>query len=1540
MKGLDASLEVARSLLGMPCVGLIFKDETVVLSGEIDGISSEELSDAFLRLHLLPAARYFNTEVPSLEPLFLSGKPALTSCIIEPLPNVEACLVFVSNHTYQLDHIELEKHLSSLVDMFSALLSPAADLLTCLHAPETSVKGLQIHTSKALSESIDELSQVSHTDLLRLNNNIPIYIALVSQDLRYEFINEAYAQRFSLSKKDIIGKYVKDVIPAEICETTKRHVEKALSGVTANFQYVLEQGSKGELQFIDALYVPRVVDGEITGLYLYMQDVTSQQRTLTTLKRLHEVTANLDLGLDEKLENILQIGVEQFSLPIGLISRIEGEDYHIEYSYVLDGENLSGAKFDLGSTYCSHTLKSDLPTSYSHTAISDIKEHPCYKAFGLEAYIGIVIYVSGKRWGTLNFSSPNPKNQAFGDDDYEIMKLLSQWVGNEITQYQDETNLKVAAKQQHLILEAVHEGILRVDVSGNITFANSAASHILEYSVEELLGYNFVELVSHQDKEGQIFSLELNPIQKSLLDGEDYWARGERFCRKSGVAFVCEYACVVMHSEVGIVEGVVISFQDKTEQIQAENALIEQKALFELLFINAPEAIVLVGINRDIKMVNPAFTKLFGYQLNEVVGKTTQMLYAEESDFVEKGAAYNGTTKDILNRYRVSYKNSQGKIFHSETIGNMIKTPNGGFGGYIGHVRDVSERLIAEQKMIDTNLRLSIATDSAGIGVWELDIKENALHWDDWMYRLYGFTKEERSAPYQVWKDCVFKEDQERIEGILTSVRNGRMPIKNKENTYHTTYELDVDFRIIRKDGQTRYLKSNATIVFDEEGRPSRLIGVNMDVTSRKETEGVLRAASEQALAASKSKSDFLATMSHEIRTPLNGVLGMAELLSGTNLDHEQKQQLHVLTESGEGLLELINGILDFSKIEAGHLSIEREDFNLEKTLYDVTRILVLKAEEKGVDLLIEYDESCPRFLVGDAFRIKQILTNLISNAIKFTHFGHVLISIKGSVDKKGIVSIVMDVSDTGVGIAKDVQPYLFSAFVQADSSTTRKFGGTGLGLAITKELIGLMHGDISLTSELGVGSSFSVSLNFPESHAMPYIEGIVDEGVLTGKKVLVIDDNETNLLILRNQLKSCDIDADVEISSVDALSCIKNAWEAGSPYQIIVVDYMMPELDGLMLSSLIREMSGSINEPIIVMTSSAGLLPRKELSEAGINVCIAKPMFGITLKKALVSAMTSHLLGHQVTYSESNSIENEIEDSRYIQHDGEKRGLILVVDDMETNIAVACGILARMGFDVIEAENGAVGVEMWETHQPDLIFMDLHMPVMDGFVAMRRIRQSEKSDPNKRVPILALTADIMKETLTEVFRAGGDGLIPKPFKQQEFRKTLEEWLPNKHLMIDKKEAKMTTIKPIVFEPEPEPEPEPELSNLKVSSVFDVQSDIVVDVSVLDELKVVLGEDFRLLLAAFFEDADTIISTFEAMLSSPDEPDNNSVSRLSHSLKSISQSVGAMTLSLMATELELESRQGHVPKLDEKIPELAAMYYDVKNDLKKIVAEL
>ena len=1364
MDPLQAALKVARTLLGMSCSGLLFENGCIVISGETHGV---DFSDTSFRSQVLHSSREFNLKQTDTAFPFFSVYPQVSSYLSEFFPLYGVRLFFIDVAPCSIDELGFDAHIHDLADVFAGLLAPAL--------------------SQTSSECVEF---VKYEELLSLSNNMPVYMALLDRNLRYQFVNKAYEQRFRPSDDGYIGKSVKDLVPADMFTKVEPKLKEALQGSTVKFHYEVDYtGDDGEVRFNKSSYIPRIEQGEVTGVYVCVQDVTRQRRTLETLRLLHEVTADSELLLDEKLQKILEIGVEQFALPIGLISSITGDVYEVQYSQTPNGEVLPGAQFDLGNTYCVHTLGSNTPTSYFHTAISDIKEHPCYANFGLEAYIGMVLYVGGKRWGTLNFSSPNPKKHPFSEDDNEVMKLLAQWIGNEMT-------------------------------------------------------------------------LE----------------------------------------------------RDRAIQAEYEKELREQKIFFESLFVNAPEAIVMVGADREIKMINPAFTKLFGYELAEVKGKSTKVLYAEERDFIKQGKAYYNDVEDVLNRYRVSYRHKLGKVFHTETIGNMFKSADGRLGGYIAHVHDVTERLDVERKMIDTNLRLSVAADAAGIGVWELDLQSDNLRWDEWMYRLYGTSKSANVSPLVVWDDCVFPEDKLMLSEVFSNL--DRNAYFTAQEASYISENLDFDFKITRKDGQTRYLKSNAILVLDKLGHASHLIGVNMDITSRKETEVLLREASKQALAASKTKSDFLATMSHEIRTPLNGVLGMAELLSGTSLNPEQTEQLKVLQESGEGLLNLINDLLDFSKIEAGHLSIERVDFNLEKSIYDVVRMLVIKAEEKGVDLLVQYHESCPRFLVGDVFRIKQILTNLISNAIKFTSVGHVLVTIHGTVDKKGIASLTMSVSDTGVGIDKSVQPLLFNAFVQADSSTTRKFGGTGLGLAITRQLIDLMNGDIALVSEPDVGSTFTVTLSLPESHAISHIDAVINENLLIGKKTLIVDDNETNLTILKNQLRSCDIYADAEINSENALYRVSQAIDDGVPYQIVVTDYMMPELDGLMLTRLIREASGSNRQPIILMTTSAGILSSEELSDAGVNINVAKPMTGFMLKKGLISALSPHLIGRQYSYLDEKDHSAEVDSTIKGLGEDQKRGLILVVEDMRANMAVAEGILERLGFDVVGAENGAVGIEMWEAHQPDLIFMDLHMPVMDGLSSMRHIRQAEKSAGRKRVPILALTADIMPETLPEVFRSGGDGLVPKPFKQKEFISMLDKWLP----------ASQT------------PNMGEDRSMLSASSAFDVQSDVIIDETALNELKVILGDDFVLLVEAFFADADSILASFDKILMEDDGVDCGLISRLAHSLKSISQNVGAMTMSSMAAQLEREGREGDVPELHMKLREVLAMYREVKDKLQDMLS--
>ncbi len=1481
MSKIEAALNVVQGLVGASYVALVYRNGETISVGTLDKVIYPDALATNMAMQ--GACRYADlSAVNNLTPI-LSDVANLSFCFVEPVRQIQASLVCVGHHTYSKKTAQTEADLASVVTLLSAI-------------------------------GHNDTSEVSQQDLLNLHDNIPALVALVDQDLRYEFVNDTYERRLSLSRHEILGKRIKELIPSEFYGQIEGKLKEALLGASVQYNYQVTLGEGQETRYLKSSYVPRFEAGKVTGLYLCMQDITSQRRAINTLKSLHAVTADNSLSLEDKLERILEVGCQQFALPFGLISQIEGSNYEIKYAVTPNGEVEVGAQFQVDDTYCVHTFNNDLPTSYHHTAESDIQNHPCYQTFTLEAYIGVVIYVGDKRYGTLNFSSPNPKNGGFGEDDYELIKLLSQWVGNAISRHQDELNLRLAEHQKHLILEAIHEGILGISREGEVTFANTASCHILGYQLEDLLGKNVLALLGSTEKKYQSCQPVIESIKTTLETGQRSYSRAEHQS-KNGYTFVCEYSCMVVRDDNDVITGAVVSFQDRTEQIRAEQDLHEQKKMFESLFVNAPEAIVFVNKERQIKMVNPAFCELFGYQEEELLEKTTEQLYADESDFTEKGQEYYGEAQKMFDRFHVSYRNKQGHVFHSETIGSRIDAEDGSLVGYIAHVRDVSERMAVEQKMINTNLRLSIAADAAGIGVWELDLKDRSLRWDKWMYRLYGMPSDHEKAPLEVWEDCVYEEDRLRLRDTFERIESIGFTVRPEEDATAISEELDFDFRITRYDGQTRFLKSNAAVVFDDEGVATRLVGVNMDITSRKETEELLRSASEQAVAASKAKSDFLATMSHEIRTPLNGVLGMAELLSGTKLDREQGEQLRVLQDSGESLLELIDGILDFSKIEAGHLSIERVDFDLEKAIFDVVRLLMIKAEEKGIDLLVEYEDSCPRYLVGDVFRIKQVITNLVSNAIKFTHVGHVLVSVKGQVDHQGQVALTMSVKDTGVGIARDVQPHLFSAFVQADSSTTRKFGGTGLGLAITKQLVGLMNGQVALESELNEGSCFSVSLTLTESHAKPRVEHVTDEALLIGKKTIVIDDNETNLTILKNQLASSGIVADTESQPRKGLSRIHWAYENQQPYDIIVLDYMMPDLDGLMLSKKIREFCGSLYQPTILITSSAGLLSHQELTDAGINLCIAKPMGALSLKKGLAYCVSKEVLAYQVSTEEPNKPDQDNTDQTYLQEDG-RCGRILVVEDMKANMAVAHGVLSRMGFEVLEATNGELGVESWHQHQPDLILMDLHMPVMDGLTAMRRIRQAEKVEQLNRVPIFALTADIMPETSAEVFRAGGDGVVPKPFKQIHLTQLIEEWLPNKnHPSFSTRDV----IQPA----------ETEMSSDRTCFI---------DVSVLEELKQALGDDVQLLVNAFYEDVDQIMDDFNKIDFSENEFEN--ITRLSHSLKSVSQNVGAISLSEMAAKLEVEGRLGQVVSFDQDVKNMLITYQKVKNELQRVMANL
>jgi len=519
-----------------------------------------------------------------------------------------------------------------------------------------------------------------------------------------------------------------------------------------------------------------------------------------------------------------------------------------------------------------------------------------------------------------------------------------------------------------------------------------------------------------------------------------------------------------------------------------------------------------------------------------------------------------------------------------------------------------------------------------------------------------------------------------------------------------------------------------------QRGHDGDIVCLALNITDTVRHERVLRRARQKAEAANRAKSAFLANMSHEIRTPMNGVVGMTELLSDTDLNEEQRLYVDTIRHSGEALLVIINDVLDYSKIEAEKLELHPEPFDLERCIHEVVMLLQPAARDKGLELAVDYDLFMPTTFVGDPGRIRQVLTNLLGNAVKFTLSGHVLIRCTGLPVEDGAQQRVhITVEDTGIGIADDKKDLIFGEFQQAEDDRKRKFEGTGLGLAISKRLIDLMGGDMWLDSEVGVGSAFGFRVTLPVSGAVPQDVPRLRHGL---RRVLIVDDIEINRTILAKQIEALGATPVVTASGSEALTLLDDRID------LVITDHSMPGMDGMELADAIRDRGAEV--PIVLLSSSSGMT-ENDPARRHLAGVLQRP----TPRHDLFNLLARIAPAEDQPETNASAV-----------------ATVLAAEDNATNRLVLSKMLRGAPIDLHFAENGLEAVEKWRALQPDLIFMDISMPGMDGYDATREIRRVEGDLRLRRTPIIAVTAHVMEDGDTDVSRSGMDGYIGKPMRR------------------------------------------------------------------------------------------------------------------------------------------------------------------------------
>lgn len=1144
------------------------------------------------------------------------------------------------------------------------------------------------------------------------------------------FANRSAALMFGYTKQQLLGKPATLLVPFEQQVTLEQHIARFFNDLTENPQKTSDtfkiRKKDGQENYVSLTINPSSFDNCPRAVIT----LTESAKLKTALDDLTELNDRFQIAIESA-----GIGVWQYDIATNKLYwdeqmlnlyNIDKEDFNNDFDAW--AKQLHPEDLEKSINEFEHAIEKKQKFDYSFRIFTPEGEERCLKAYGF-----VVV-----------------------DDDDQPSRVIG--VNYDLTDnYQIQKQLEISLEENQFLAKVAQETDNAVVISNKhlkIQWVNQAFTKVSGYSFDEVFERHPKDFLTGP----QTSADELKAMEQAISNLQPYAGEMVNY-HKSGEPYWIRINCQPI-VEYGELKGFMAIETDITERKQSELRMIKFTNLQKAVLDSANLIILSTDTNGKIISYNKTAEQLLGYTRSEVLHQYTPEIFHQKEEIIHHADKLSSKSGEIVsagiesmmylakqglvdeNEWTLQHKN--GHCFPVNLSITAIQGTEKDVDGFLYIGRDISELKEIEKVKLRTQKLLLATGEMAKLGGWEFNLTANQLYWSEEVYKIHEIPF---GQEIDVNEAINFYAPEARPiiqEAMQDAIENG------------TKWDLQLPFitakkrRIwVRAVGQAEHQRNNILI----------LRGAFQDITELKKAE-------EKAKEASQAKSDFLANMSHEIRTPINGVIGMNDLLLETELTDKQRHYAELAQSSGQSLLHLINDILDFSKIEAGKLMLESIDFNLHDMLGSLVDTFAIRAEDKGLEFIYEITPNVPRWVKADPGRIRQIVTNLVSNAIKFTQQGEIVLRVNCDTQHQ----LYLCVQDTGIGIPKKKISQLFSKFNQLDSTTTRKFGGTGLGLAISKQLTEMMGGEIGANSQWQQGSEFWFNLKIEEAtgdESELLMQPLTD---LHGMKILIVDDSKTNRAVLRNILEPKGMIVEESFNAPTALKALRSMASHSHQHDIAIIDAKMPGINGEELAKAIKSDDSLSAVKLIMMTSNAFKGDGSKFKKLGFGAYFTKPAKAVDLLKAI-----SILLGHE------NDVPNHF--PLLTKHNTQNLHntviKVLLVEDNYINQQVALEMLKSAGYQVELAENGQQALETMQNSAGkfDLILMDCQMPIMDGYEASRKIRSAQNVNYDPNIPIIALTANAMKGDQEKCLAAGMNSYLAKPIVAEQLKAEINKWL-------------------------------------------------------------------------------------------------------------------------------------------------------------------